>query len=505
MLKQMIRGLTLPPIARSLSARLLVLTIVFVMISEVMIFVPSVARFRMTYLEDKIAAGRLAVLALEATPDNMVSQPLADQLLAHVGAVSIVLHKRNDLTLMIDSEMPPTVDDTFDLREMQPVKAIGESFATLFGTKDRVLRVLEQQPDDANSVIEIVLYEQPLRRAMKQFAARILQLSVLISLITSGLVYLTLQWLLVRPMRSITAAISAFSADPEEAGPVLTPSERRDEIGAAQRALADMQQTVRQALRQRARLAALGTAVTKINHDLRGILSTALLVSDGLAASAAPEVRRVAPTLLAAIDRAVALCSRTLDFTRDSPPPLLRERFAFAELVGDVAEALAVARAADQRHASAVGKDGPPQVRNVVPANLVVDGDRDQLYRVLFNLCHNALEAGAHHVVVTGGDADGLIAITVTDDGPGLPPKARDNLFQPFTGSARLGGTGLGLAIARELMRAHGGDIALVESTGAGTIFRLTLPAPAVEPPPARAPRLARRAPRRREPQKVER
>ena len=60
--------------------------------------------------------------------------------------------------------------------------------------------------------------------------------------------------------------------------------------------------------------------------------------------------------------------------------------------------------------------------------------------------------------------------------GPGLPPRAREKLFQPFAGSARPGGSGLGLAIARDLMRAHGGDIRLLRSDGAGTVFQLDLP-----------------------------
>jgi signal transduction histidine kinase len=205
--------------------------------------------------------------------------------------------------------------------------------------------------------------------------------------------------------------------------------------------------------------------VTKINHDLRGILSTARLVSDGLADSAAPEVRRVAPTLLAAIDRAVALCTRTLDFTRDTPPPLVRERFAVAALVDDVAQAVA-----DPTHRV------DARLRNEVPPDLAVEADRDELYRVLFNVCRNAFESGAQHVTVNGHQDDAEVAIEIADDGPGLPPKARDNLFQPFTGSARLGGTGLGLAIARELMRAHGGDITLINSSAKGTTFRLGLP-----------------------------
>ncbi|MBV9522151.1 MAG: HAMP domain-containing histidine kinase [Alphaproteobacteria bacterium] len=481
--------IALPPIMRSLSARLLVLTMFFVMVGEVMIFAPSVGRFRIGYLEDRIAAGRLAVLALEATPDNVVSQPLANQLLEHVGARGVVLHKNSNLTLMIDSEMPPAVDATVDLRDAPFFTAIKDAFVTLLSSRNRVLRVLGVAPRDPNSVVEVLLNEEPMRREMWDFGIRILELSMFISLMTAALVYLSLQWLLVRPMRRITAAIMTFRADPENAGQVIAPSTRRDEIGVAQRELVDMQETVREALRQRAHLAALGTAVTKINHDLRGILSTARLISDGLADSAAPEVRRVAPTLLAAIDRAVGLCTRTLDFTRESPPALARSRFPLSELVDDVAQAIWVPQAAERG-------EGASRVKSEVPTHLLVEADRDQLYRVLFNLCRNAFEAGAQRVIIVATEADGQIWIDVADDGPGLPPKARDNLFQAFTGSARLGGTGLGLAIARELMRAHGGDIVLVESTATGTIFRLTLPA--LDAGSAEAPRPRGTAPNRR-------
>src|SRR6266852_9024947 len=331
----------LPSVLRSLSARLLVLTIFFVMLGEVMIFAPSVGRFRITYLEGKIAAGHLAVLALEATPDNVVSQPLADQLLAHVGALGVVLHKRNNITLMIDSEMPPKVDATFDLRDIRFMPAIRDAFVTLLGSKDRVLRILDQSPKDPNSTVEVLLYEEPMRDEMWRFGVRILELSILISLIAAALVYLSLQWLLVRPMRRITAAMTAFRADPEDASRRIVPSGRRDEIGSAERELAMLQETVRQALGQRARLAALGTAVTKINHDLRAILATARLVSDGLADSPAPEVRRVAPRLFEAIDRAVALCTHTLDFSREGAPPFAPTRFALLPLVEELAPGLA--------------------------------------------------------------------------------------------------------------------------------------------------------------------
>jgi signal transduction histidine kinase len=264
-------------------------------------------------------------------------------------------------------------------------------------------------------------------------------------------------------MRRITDSMTSFRQDPEDATRRIAPSGRRDEIGRAQSELAVLQETVRQALAQRARLAALGTAVTKINHDLRAILSTARLVSDGLADSAAPEVRRVAPRLFEAIDRAVALCTRTLDFSREGAPPFTPSRFELRPLIEEIEPAVA----SENRLA----------VEPTVSPGLIVRADRDQLFRVLLNLAQNAVEAGAQHLRFSTAVEDGTVMLDIADDGHGLPPRARENLFRPFFGSARLGGTGLGLAIARELMRGQGGDLVLIDTTGTGTTFRLTLPA----------------------------
>jgi signal transduction histidine kinase len=452
-------------LVRSLSARLLVLTVFFVMLSEVLIFVPSVARFRMTYLDNHIAAGHLAALALAASPSGQIDQALTNELLRHVGAHAVILHRPDGMVRMLDSAMPPQPDVTFDLTKGNVPIWIQRSLETLFSSGNRVMRVLGPSPMEPGATVELLLDEAPLRNELWGFGIRILQLSILISLTTSALVYLSLQWLLVRPMRRITGSMTLFREDPEDASRRIVPSGRRDEIGSAESELAMLQETVRQALAQRARLAALGTAVTKINHDLRAILATARLVSDGLADSPAPEVRRVAPRLFEAIDRAVALCTHTLDFSRDGAPPLAPARFPLLPLIEEIAPALATGR-------------GDITIEPVVPPGFIVKADRDQLYRVLLNLAQNAVEAGARHLCLTAAVANRTIAIDIADDGHGLPPRARENLFRPFFGSARPGGTGLGLAIARELMRAQGGDLILVETTGSGTVFRLTLPAP---------------------------
>jgi signal transduction histidine kinase len=451
-------------ILRSLSSRLLVLTIFFVMLGEVLIFVPSVARFRMTYFEDHIAAAHIATLALIASPTGKLDQALTDELLAEVGAHSITLHRPNGMVQMLDSPEMPKADITFMLGGGNVPIWIQRSFETLFSSGDRVMRVIGMSPFEPDTKVEILLDEAPLREEMWKFGGRIFQLSIILSLMAAALVYLSLQWLLVRPMRRITASMASFSQDPEDASRVIVPGGGRDEIGQAEKELAAMQETVRQALGQRARLAALGTAVTKINHDLRNILATARLVTDGLATSASTEVRRVAPRLIDAIDRAIALCSRTLDFSREGAPPFAPSRFLLRPLVDEIGPSLAVSE--DQ-----LGID-----LDIAP-DLAVEADRDQIYRVFLNLARNSVEAGARRLRITASRTDGMLAIDIADDGPGLPPRARDNLFRPFAGSARPGGSGLGLAIARELARVHGGDVMLIASTGAGTTFRVTLPA----------------------------
>jgi signal transduction histidine kinase len=460
----MSKHLSLPPAAAGLSARLLLLTIAFVMLAEVLIYTPSIGRFRKVYLEERLADAHLAILALEATPNQMVGEELELELLSHVGAKMVALKKPGAGKLMLLAERPDKIDATFDLRQAGFFGLIGEAFVTLQAPDGRVLRVLGPSPKDRDILVEVVLDETPLKTAMIDFSGRILLLSLVISIFTAMLVYYSLHRLMVRPMRRITEAMVAFREDPEDATRGIAPSDRSDEIGVAQRELASMQQGLRGALQQKTRLAALGIAVTKINHDLKNILATARLVSDRLADSEDPEVRRVTPTLMGAIDRAVDLCAQTLSFTREGPASLELDRFELGDLVNDVG-------------ASLPGPvNGKAVWQNRLDPGIEVEADRQQLFRVFSNLGQNAIEAGATEVDVSAGSDGEQLIVHISDNGPGLPPRAREKLFQPFSGSTRPGGTGLGLAIARDLIRAHGGDICLESSAGAGTCFRLTLP-----------------------------
>ena len=435
-----------------LSARLLILTIAFVMLAEVLIFAPSIARFRQSYLEERLAAAHLAILALDATPDQMVSADLERELLTHVGAHKVALRRPGQGKLMLMAAQPIIIDDAFDLRRGTFFGLIGDAARALAVEDGRLLRIVGVSPKDPEVVVEVVLNEAPLRAEMLGFSKRILALSLVISLFTAALVYLSLHWLIVRPMRRITDSMTAFRDNPEDASRIIEPSRRSDEIGVAQRELATMQAGLRAALQQKTRLAALGIAVSKINHDLKNILATALLVSDRLLGSEDPEVRRVTPTLMGAIDRAVSLCGQTLNFTREGPAPLDLTSFDLRQLVEDVGRSLP---------ATASGQGAWD---NRLDAGTEVRADREQLFRVLSNLGQNAIEAGAKSVTVSARTDDGHVEILVGDDGPGLPDDMAERIFERFyshrpAGEAFGRHSGLGLSIARQIVEAHGGSI----------------------------------------------
>lgn len=475
--------MSLPTPARSLSAKLLLLTIAFVMLAEVLIFLPSIARFRVSWLEERLGAGHLAALTIEAAPDQMVTADLERRLLDLAGARMIDLNLQGGRVYMLGEIPAPGPVEDVDLRDAGVAELIVDSIRVLATQPDRMIRVTGASPKDARATVTLVLDERPLAMALLDFAGRILLLSVAISLITATLVFLSLARLLVRPMRRITASLVAFRRDPDDPAASPAPSGRRDEVGTAERELADMQAAVRLALRQQSRLAALGTAVTKVSHDLRNILATAAVVSERLSLSGDPEVRRVSPRLMQALDRAAELCEQTLAYTREGAVPLRLAPVDLADLAAEVGGQLLPPGGEGEREGgSQEGGDPRPAWRVDVPPGLAAVADRGQLHRALLNVARNALQAGARTVAVSARAEADRLSITVSDDGPGLPPRARENLFRPFAGSARQGGTGLGLAIAREILREHGGDLRLVESTARGTVFALELPLPAALP-----------------------
>ncbi|MEO0393347.1 MAG: HAMP domain-containing sensor histidine kinase [Pseudomonadota bacterium] len=459
-------------LASSLSAKLLVLTIIFVLLAEIMIFAPSVGRYRLVYFQERLDQAYLATLAIDVSPDHMVSEMMESELLATAGAHVIMRMSEGEPDTRLAKLVSAQTDVSYDIRNPNFLGLIVDAFATMVRQEDQIVEVIGTPSFDADITLKVQLDEAPLRQRLIEYAIRIFWLSIFISGVAAIMVFFALRGLLVRPLQDMVASMEAFRAAPESDAGTITISGRRDEMGTAERELAALQDNVRQALRQKTRLALLGTAVAKINHDLRNILSTAALLSERLSDSDDEKVAKVAPRLETSINRAIELCSETLKFSRDGIMSIKREPFDLKALIGEVREEL-LAHTPDEQEWD---------IDNRIGEDIRLNADRGQLYRVIANLTRNALEAGALTVTikpVEGADPRSF-TLEIADNGPGLPPRAKENLFVPFAGSVRGGGTGLGLTIAREIARAHGGDLSLVKSDSEGTAFRLILPNPGI-------------------------
>ena len=451
----------------SLSGRFLMLTIIFVMLAEVLIFVPSVARFRLDYLNDRLERAQIASLALEA--NDMIDDRLEYELLKNAGVYNVVLRRDEMRQLMLSSEIPSPVTATFDLRDPSAMELIRDALSRLVRPQPEVIRIIGAPVQGAGILIEVTLPTEPLRMALLDYGVRILILSAVISVLTASLLFFAVRRLLVKPIRGVVDAMKSYSEAPEDTRRIIDPSATVRELRDAEETLQSLQKELTGALRQKERLAQLGGAVAKISHDLRNILTVAQLFGDRIESSEDPAVRRMAPKLLGSISRAVNLCETTLAFGRAEEPPPMLDRIQLQRISQDVIEGERLA-----------ATDGVV-FADEVPPGLILRADPEQLYRVLSNLVRNARQAiaatgQAGTVTVGAEENESEWCIFVRDTGPGLPAKARENLFRAFQGGARKGGSGLGLAIAAELIRGHGGRLDLLKSDETGTTFSIVLP-----------------------------
>ncbi|MGB3899228.1 MAG: HAMP domain-containing sensor histidine kinase [Mesorhizobium sp.] len=457
------------PLARGLSAKLLLLTVVFGLLAEILIFLPTVASYRVTWLKERLSTAAAVSIALVQGDTQSLSQTAQNDVLMAIGAKAIAVRDGGVARLLAVAEMPPQVDEHIDVDHLGLVEEMTGALDTLIFGGNRMLRIfgpVGASPEE----FELIMPDYRLRAAMLNYARAVALLSVLIAMFTAALVYVALDRVLVRPMRTMTRSMLAFSEVPDDQSRIIRPSMRADEIGIAERELAQMQERLQKMLAEQKHLADLGLAVSKINHDMRNILASAQLMSDRLQQVKDPTVQAYAPRLVRTLDRAVAYSEGVLAYGRTQEAPPSRRRVRLRQLVEDVHSLLDL--------------ESGIEFEDAVPPGFEVDADAEQLFRVLTNLTRNAVQAMAGDTesavvrrLTVAAERQGSVGrILVTDTGPGLPAKARENLFTAFRGAARSGGTGLGLAIAHELVRAHGGTLELVESRGGRTTFAISIP-----------------------------
>ncbi|MBY0565266.1 MAG: HAMP domain-containing histidine kinase [Hyphomonadaceae bacterium] len=459
--------------ADSLAGRLLGLMALAVVAAELFVFAPALSGFHESWLRERINLAQVASLALEVSPDMEITQSLEEELLVNAEVLRVAMQREGERILLLESPTAGLTEEltVYDYRGAAAMRRFRWAVETLFAPEGRVLRVIAEPRFESGEYIEIVLNEAPLKRALQRFAERFARVSLGVLIAAGALLYIALTFAFVGPMRELTEAIERFRDKPEDVSIAFARSRRGDEIGRAQRAAADMAEQVRNALRQKERLAALGAAVARIGHDLRNMLSTAQLVADRLAKSEDPTVRQLAARLERTIDRAAGLAASTLKYGRaDEQPPALQR--------------VSVYEVAEEAVAEAMIAFGGIDYRLEIEPNLGAIADPDQLHRVLVNLVRNAGQAMKEHtrsdkvLVVRAIRVEGRCEIEVIDRGPGVRPELRARLFEPFVSAApEAGGAGLGLAIARELTRAMGGELQLTRTGAEGSTFRVTLPA----------------------------
>lgn len=459
--------------ATGLPAKVLLLTIAFVMVAEIFIFVPSVADFRRNWLTQRVVAAKIASLALEASGGAQLPERLRQELLTAAGVHAVSVRRSDLRRLVLGMPDELEISGVYDLRSENSFKLMVDGMRAFLAPPGRLIRVIGSSDMlPRGDQIDVVIDETPLRAALWHYAGNIFWLTLLISMIAAALVFMALIGLLVRPMMHITRNMVLYRENPEDTARIIVPSGRTDEVGVAEKELATLQTQLSGFLREKARLANVGLAVSKINHDLRNMLAGAQLVSDRLASVADPTVQRFVPRLIRALDRAITLCSNTVNYGSSEEAAPKRTPFALRPLIMEVNESL-----------GAEELDGVKFTVSV-PAGLDLYADRDQIFRVLSNLIRNSLEAFRetdrepdHPTVdITALREGDDVILRVSDNGPGIPAKIRQSLFQAFQAGPNHNGAGLGLAISAELVHAHGGDIGLDE-TVPGAAFVIRLPA----------------------------
>ena len=453
---------------RTLSFRSLLLTLAIVLMSELLVFLPGLARERRDWLLARATSSHIAVLAAAHAPGGSINADTRDALLELSGTLAITLREPGREALMLQAPAASAPSETTDLRAETLLDGMRDALGTLLDGHKGTMRLLADSPVHNGTLVELLVPQARLKRALISYVRTFLGLALPVAALTGAFVYLAVLLLLVRPIRQITDSIVAFRADPERTPP-LDPSWLTrlpgGEISVAAQELAAMQRELRTALWRNARLAALGAAIAKVSHDLRNTLSPALLSAERLEMHPDPLVRRSGGILVRAVDNATEMVGRMLDFAREVPPQLAVATVDLRQLAEEAAESPQLT--------------GGHAIVNRIPAGTEGLADRALLLRVVLNLLKNAIEAGATRAEIRLAEpsaADSL-AIEIEDDGPGLPTEVRDKLFRPFVTSGKRGGTGLGLAIAADLMRAQGGRVTLGRTGSDGTVFRLTLPA----------------------------
>jgi signal transduction histidine kinase len=469
-------GLALPLQSFGLAARVLAVTIGFVFLAMGLFYVTRLTAHREMWLHGKISAAQTTVEAFGLAGPAPPPQELSQKILHSVDVKSLAVETPAGRREFVIAGGPPAGAESITADDNSYLESMAATFHALFAAPRTLVEL--HAPAQANQpAIEFAFDETPLIQSLWRVSRNFLTISLTIAAVVTCVLWAALWRMVLQPVRRLTSNIIAFGESPQDASRVIAPTGRGNEIGRAESALAVMQRSLAHELAQRKRLAELGMAVARINHDLRNILSAAQLISDRLATITDPLAQRLAPRLVATLDRAIQFCQSTLTYGASRELPPARRRFDLSELANQVVES------------GKAENDAAIDYNIEIPPRFCVYADPDHILRVLENLSRNAAQALMAKGATDGRPkairfaairTDGLALIEVSDTGPGFPPDQNERIFEPFHKSTSEIGAGLGLAIAADLVTRNGGAITLAPAKAddfyCGARFLIKLP-----------------------------
>lgn len=209
----------------TLFGRFALLTGIFVLLAELLILLPSLANYRLDYLESRMERAQIASLAQLAT-DETIATDLEAELLENAGVFNVVLRRNDVRQAVLSSPIPHPISATYDLRDELFWTSARDALALLLQPENRVIRVIGAPVNQAGQLIEITMDTARLRTEMIDYGLRLLVISAAFSILTALLLNVAAQRLLLVPIRRVISHMSAYANAPEDARSIITPTAR---------------------------------------------------------------------------------------------------------------------------------------------------------------------------------------------------------------------------------------------------------------------------------------
>ncbi len=390
-------------------------------------------------------------LVIEYTEIRGIQADLANMPSVLAGTLYQIDVKDGNTTTVHNFKPIDRAVEIYDVAARLSPQKLPNSVRAILSAKPDLLQITYQAADtkltfiiDQTAIINII------RGYMPRLYILVFSLYSLLGII----LYFVIRRFYVAPLNTLTSTLTAFAKDPTTARPPSKALHINKEFQDAATALVDLQRNTITEMRQRDRLADIGEAVAKINHDIRNVLSSATLVADALLNSQDKQVKRTAPHVVRSLEQAVDLCQSMMDYLVAVPDPQL-STFSMRDITNELTDSSKMQ----------ITYSGPAKIH----------ADRKMMQRIFLNLARNSINAGATKLHIDIWRAGHLGIIDISDNGHGIPRQQWDGLFQAFKSHGR-GGTGLGLAITQDLVAAQGGHVKLSRSNENGTEFRIQLP-----------------------------